>query len=200
MKAVYNISYGLYVLTAKSDKHNGCITNTLCQVTTSPNRVTVTLNKQNYTTELVQKTGRFNVSILDESCDFDMIKHFGFASGRDVDKFENFSEYKVDENEISYITKSVNSYITCKVVEEKDLGTHIQFLADVTGDFVIGDKPSVTYAYYQTNIKPKPQELPKKVVHVCKVCGYVYEGDPLPEDFICPWCKHGAEDFEKRER
>ena len=200
MKAVYNISYGLYILTAKTAKHNGCVTNTVCQVTTNPNRITVAVNKQNFTASQIQESKKFNVSILDERCDFEMIKRFGFVSGKDVNKFDDFSEYKIAENGVAYITKSVNSYLTCEVVEEKDLGTHIQFLADVTGDFVIGNEPSLTYAYYQKNIKPTLQELPKKVVHVCKICGYVYEGDPLPEDFICPWCKHGAVDFERQER
>ena len=198
MKAVYNISYGLYVLTANHGKQNGCITNTLCQVTTTPNRVTVTVNKQNFTTEQIRKSKKFNISMLDESADFEIIKHFGFQSGKDVDKFANFEGYSIAENGIAYITKQTNSYLSCEVVDEKDLGTHIQFLADVTGDFILGNKPSLTYAYYQSNIKPKPQAK-NKVVYVCKVCGYVYEEDPIPEDFVCPLCKHGAVDFERQE-
>ena len=197
MKAVYNISYGLYVLTAKTEKHNGCITNTLCQVTTNPNRVTVTVNKQNFTTNQILQTKEFNVSILDDSTNFELIKRFGFASGKDTDKFDGFLDWAVAENGISYITAHTNSYITCSVVEEKDLGTHIQFLADVTGDYVLGNKPSITYAYYQSNLKPRP--VSKKTVYVCSVCGYVYEGEELPNDFICPLCKHDASYFEKKE-
>jgi rubrerythrin len=198
MKAVYNISYGLYVLTAKTDKMNGCIINTLCQVTSQPNRVTISVNKQNLTTEMIRKTKKFNVSILDMSADFEIIKHFGFSSGRQTNKFENFDSFAVAENGIPYITKNVNSYITAEVVEEKDLGTHIQFLADVTGDYELGNLPSITYAYYQSNLKPKPVAK-KKTFYVCTVCGYVYEGDTLPSDFICPLCKHDASVFEKHE-
>jgi flavin reductase (DIM6/NTAB) family NADH-FMN oxidoreductase RutF len=199
MKAVYNISYGLYILTAKGDKMNGCVINTLNQVTTTPNRIVIAVNKQNYTTELIRKTKKFNVSILDEKTEFDLISHFGFQSGKDVDKFENFSDFKLADNDIAYITKNTNAYITASVVEEKDLGTHIMFFADVDGDFVLSSVPSLTYAYYLQNIKPTPKTDSKKVVHVCKICGYVYEGDTLPEDFVCPLCKHGAVDFEKRE-
>ncbi len=197
MKAVYNISYGLYVLTAKTDKHNGCITNTLCQVTTNPNRVTVTVNKQNFTTSQILQTKKFNISILDESTDFELIKRFGFQSGRDVDKFDGVLGWAVADNGIAYITDKANSYLTCEVVEEKDLGSHIQFLADVKGDFVLNSKPSITYAYYQANLKPKP--VSKKTIYVCTVCGYVYEGENLPPDYICPLCKHDASVFEKRE-
>lgn len=200
MKAVYNISYGLYILTAKDEKMNGCVINTLCQVTTSPNRVVITVNKDNLTTSIIQKTKRFNVSILDATTKFELISHFGFQSGKNVDKFESFKDFKLAENEIAYITKSANSYITAKVVDEKDLGTHIMFLADVEGDFVLSNEPSLTYADYQKNLKPKPRAEVKKVVHVCRICGFVYEGDPLPEDFVCPWCKHGAVDFERQEK
>ena len=198
MKAVYNISYGLYVLTAKTEKHNGCITNTLCQVTTNPNRVTVTVNKQNFTTNQILQTKKFNVSILDDSTNLELIKRFGFVSGKDTDKFDGFLDWAVAENGISYITSNTNSYITCSVIEEKDLGTHIQFLADVTGDYVLGSRPSITYAYYQSNFKPRP--VSKKTVYVCSVCGYVYEGEELPKDFICPLCKHDASYFEKKEK
>ena len=198
MKAVYNISYGVYVLTANSSKQNGCITNTLCQVTTNPNRVTITVNKQNFTTAQIQETKKFNVSILDESADFEIIKHFGFASGYNTDKFKDFNDYKLAENGIAYITKSTNSYISCEVIEEIDLGSHIQFVADVKADVVLADKPSMTYAYYQSNIKPKPASSNKKI-YVCSVCGYVYEGNEIPSDYICPLCKHDASYFELKE-
>lgn len=200
MKAVYNISYGLYVLTAKGEKMNGCIINTLNQVTTTPNRIVIAVNKENLTTSIIQKTKKFNVSMLDEKTEFELISHFGFQSGKTIDKFEKFSDYKLADNDIAYITKNTNSYITATVVEEKDLGTHIMFFADVDGDYVLSSVPSLTYAYYQQNLKPRPAESLKKVVHVCKVCGYVYEGDPIPEDFVCPWCKHGASDFERQEK
>ena len=194
MKAVYNISYGVYVLTANSSKQNGCITNTLCQVTTNPNRVTITVNKQNFTTAQIQETKKFNVSILDETADFEIIKHFGFASGYNTDKFKDFKGYELAENGITYITKFTNSYLSCEVVQEIDLGSHIQFVADVVADVVLTNKPSMTYAYYQNNIKPKPQSSNKKI-YVCSVCGYVYEGDELPADYICPLCKHDASYF-----
>lgn len=200
MKAVYNISYGLYVLTAKGEKMNGCIINTLNQVTTTPNRIVIAVNKENLTTSIIQKTKKFNVSMLDEKTEFELISHFGFQSGKTTDKFEKFSDYKLADNDIAYITKNTNSYITATVVEEKDLGTHIMFFADVDGDYVLSSVPSLTYAYYQQNLKPRPAESLKKAVHVCKVCGYVYEGDPIPEDFVCPWCKHGASDFERQEK
>ena len=196
MKAIYNISYGLYVLTAHDKKHNGCIINTLIQVTSTPLRVTIAVNKDNYTTSQIQKTGEFNVSMLDESTTFELIQRFGFASGKDTDKFKDFVGYAEADNGIRYITESTNSYISCKVVEQKDLGTHILFLADVTGDHVLTSTKPLTYAYYQENIKPKRETT--KICYVCSVCGYVYEGETLPEDFICPLCKHDASYFEKR--
>lgn len=197
MKAIYNISYGLYVLTAKDKKHNGCIINTLIQVTSSPLRVTIAVNKDNYTTTQILKTGKFNVSILDTSTDFGLIQRFGFSSGKDTDKFSGFEGYGEAENGIRYITECTNSYLTCKVVEHKDLGTHIMFLADVTGDYVLGASNPLTYAYYQEHIKPKRET--KKICYVCSVCGYVYDGDTLPADFICPLCKHDASYFERRD-
>ena len=198
MKAIYNIPYGVYVLTAKGTKQNGCIINTLCQVTSSPCKISITVNKDNYTTQLIEKTGEFNVSILDVTTGFDIVKHFGFQSGKDVDKFENFSGYKIAENGIAYITVNTNSYLTAKVVSKYDVGTHMTFVAEVTGDFVLNNNESVLYSYYQSNIKPKAGGL-KKTVWVCKICGYVYQGEEIPEDFICPICKHGVEDFEKQE-
>ncbi len=194
MKAVYNISYGVYILSANSSKQNACVINTLCQVTTTPNRVTITVNKQNFTTAQIQETKKFNVSVLDETADFEIIKHFGFASGKDTDKFKEFSGYELAENGVAYITKMTNSYLSCEVVEEHDFGTHIQFVADVKADVVLSDTESMTYAYYQSKIKPKPQKSNKKI-YVCSVCGYVYEGDEVPSDYICPLCKHDASYF-----
>lgn len=197
--AMFNISYGLYVLTAKDgDKDNGCIVNTLQQVTTTPNAVSVTVNKQNYTHDMILKTGQFTVSLLSTDADFEIFKHFGFQSGKDVDKFAAFEKAARGQNGIYYITEMTNAFISADVVQTIDLGTHTMFIAHVTESEVLSEAPSLTYAYYHANVKPKP-EAAKKSGYRCKICGYVYEGEPLPEDFICPWCKHGAEDFEKIE-
>jgi len=197
--AMFNISYGLYVLTAKDgEKDNGCIVNTLQQVTTTPNAVSVTVNKQNHTHDMILKTGKFTVSLLSTDADFEIFKHFGFQSGRDVDKFADFEKAARGQNGLYYITEVTNAYISADVFQTVDLGTHTMFLAYVTDMDVLSEAPSLTYAYYHQHIKPKP-EAPKKSGYRCKICGYVYEGEPLPEDFICPWCKHGAEDFEKIE-
>ena len=199
MNVMFNISYGLYILTAKTEKLNGCVINALSQVTSTPNRIIIAINKNNFTTEQILKTKKFNVSILNEEANFDLIKRFGFASGKNVNKFEDFSDYKIAENEIPFITQGTNSYISAEVLEVRDLGTHYEFLADVTKEVSLNDIPSITYSYYQSNIKPKQANSNKKVVYVCSVCGYVYEGDPLPEDFICPICKHDAKYFIKSE-
>ena len=195
--AMFQLSYGLFVLSAKDGKKdNGCIVNTVQQVTTSPNRILVAVNKGNYTHDMIMKTGEFNASILSEDADFDIFKHFGFHSGRDVNKMEGLEDFDRAENGIIYLTKGANAYISAKVVQTTDLGSHTLFLADVTDGDVLNDVPSVTYAYYHKNIKPQPQET-KKTGWRCKICGYIYEGEELPADFICPICKHGAEDFEK---
>ena len=200
-KAMFMIGYGLYILTAKDgEKDNGCVINTAIQVTSTPNRISVTVNKQNYTHDMIMKTGVFNVSILSEKATFDVFKHFGFQSGRDVDKFADYKDATRSENGLYYVTGDTNAYISGKVINTLDLGTHTMFIADVTDAEVLADVPTTSYDYYQKNIKPKP-EAPKKVTgYVCKICGYIYEGDPLPEDFICPICKHGAADFEKIEK
>mgnify|MGYP002731995534 FL=1 len=200
-KAMFKIGYGLYILTAKDgEKDNGCVINTAIQVTATPNRISVTVNKQNYTHDMIMKTGVFNISILSEKATFDVFKHFGFQSGRDVDKFADYKDATRSENGLYYITGDTNAYISGKVINTLDLGTHTMFIADVTDAELLADVPTTSYDYYQKNIKPKP-EAPKKVTgYVCKICGYIYEGDPLPEDFICPICKHGAADFEKIEK
>ena len=198
MNVMFNISYGLYILSAKTEKANGCVINALSQVTSTPNRIMIAINKNNFTTSKILKTKKFNVSILSEEANFDLIKRFGFASGKDTDKFEDFNGYKTAENGIPYITEGTNSYISAEVVEVRDLGTHYEFLADVTKEVSLNEIPSITYAYYQKNIKPKVTQK-KKVVYICSVCGYVYEGDPLPEDFVCPLCLHDATYFVKSE-
>lgn len=199
MNVMFNISYGLYILTAKTEKLNGCVINALSQVTSTPNRIIIAINKNNFTTEQILKTKKFNVSILNEETNFDLIKRFGFTSGKNINKFEDFSDYKIAENEIPFITQGTNSYISAEVLEVRDLGSHYEFLADVTKEVSLNDISSITYSYYQSNIKPKQANSNKKVVYVCSVCGYVYEGDPLPEDFICPICKHDAKYFIKSE-
>lgn len=195
MNALFNIPYGLYVLTAKTNKINGCIINTLMQVTSNPNRISVTVNKDNHTTKMIEETGEFNVSILDKTVKFDMFERFGFSSGKDVDKFNNFKDFKIAKNNIPYITTHTNSYFCAKVVDKFDVGTHVIFVADIEESGILSTNESVTYSYYHANIKPKPQKANKKS-YVCKICGYVHEEDELPNDFVCPICKHGAEVFE----
>ncbi len=199
-KVMYQLTYGLFVVTAKEgEKINGCITNTAMQVTSSPNRISLTVNKSNYTHDMIVRTGEFNVTVLSEKTPFDLFKRFGFASGRDTNKFEGFSLFAYAANGIPYILQGANAYLSGSVVQSIDLGTHTMFIADVTDGETLSTLPSVTYGYYQKNIKPAPVSSEKKgkTVWRCKVCGYEYEGEELPEDFICPLCKHGAEDFEK---
>lgn len=192
--SMFKISYGLFVLTANDGKDNGCIVNTVQQITQEPLKIAVAVNKDNYTHEQINNTGEFNVSVLTESVPFSTIQHFGFESGRNVEKFEGFNDVARTENGILYLTKDTNAVISGKVIEKVDCGTHTLFVADVCEAKVLSDESSVTYQYYFDNIKPKPEA--KKKGYVCKICGYVYEGDPLPEDFICPLCKHPASDFE----
>lgn len=196
---MFKLTYGLFVLSAKDgDKDNGCIVNTVQQVTDSPNRIAVTVNKSNYTHDMIQKTGRFNVSILSEDASFDLFQHFGFQSGRDVDKLKDWKDYERAENQIIYVTKGSNGYLCAKVIDTMDLGTHTFFLAEVEDGDILNNIESVTYSYYHKKIKPQPKET-KTTGWRCKICGYVYEGEELPPDFICPLCKHGAADFEKIE-
>lgn len=196
-KAMFQLTYGLFVLTAKEGAfQNGCIINTAIQVTSDPNRISIAVNKGNKTCEMIDKTGEFNVSVLTEKTQFEVFTHFGFQSGRVKDKFEGWSFKETAENGIYYLTGCTNAYISGKVIQKIDLGTHILFIADVTAAEVLSAEPSVTYTYYQQNIKPKPVEQKKKG-YTCTVCGYVYEGDELPADFICPICKHGVDAFVK---
>lgn len=201
-KAMYKIGYGLYVLTGKvGDFDNGCIINTAVQVTSSPNRIAVTVNKDNKTHDVIYKSGIFNISVISAEADFELFRHFGFQSGRDVDKFEFFREKARAENGLYFIKKGTNAYISGKVVQKIDLGTHTMFIADVTDGAVLSEAESVTYNFYQNNIKPQPHTLPQgeaaKKGFRCRVCGYVYEGEELPPDFVCPVCRHGADDFEE---
>lgn len=201
-EAMYKLTYGLFVLTSTDgEKQNGCIVNTVSMLTDKPTRVTVFVNKANYTEELMRKTGIFNASVLTESVPFEVFKNFGFCSGRDTDKFAG-KAYPTTENGLYYLPEHTNAVLSGKVVDYYDYGTHTLFVAEVTEAKTLSQEKSVTYEYYQKNIKPKPQianaEAEKKGGKwVCKICGYVHEGEELPEDFICPWCKHPASDFEK---
>lgn len=200
-KAMYALSYGLFVLTTREgEKDNGCIINTGMQVTTDPNRIVFAVNKSNYTHDMLLKSKRFTLSVISEEAEFSLFKHFGFQSGREVDKFDGYADAAWGENEVLRPTKGVNAWINGWVVSTVDLGSHTLFLADVVDGDVVSSAPSATYAYYQAHIKPKPQApaAPNgKKRWVCKVCGYIYEGDALPADFICPICKHPASDFEE---
>lgn len=196
MSAMFKFSYGLFVLTAREgDKENGCIINTAIQVTADPKQVSICVNKSNYTCGMIQRTGKFALSFLSQDVKFETFRHFGFQSGRDVDKFAGYEDVKRSEGGLPYLTKGANAFISVKVNRTLDLGTHLMFIGDVMEEEVLSDVASVTYQYYFDHIKPKPEQ-PKTKGYVCKICGYVYEGDTLPDDFICPLCKHGAEDFE----
>lgn len=195
--AMFKISYGLYVLTTKdNEKQNGCIINTVMQVTDNPKKICIAVNKSNYTHDMLMENKCFNVSVISEKAKFDLFKHFGFQSGREVDKFKDYPYAKQAMNDVYYITEGVNAYISAYVNETVDLGTHTLFIANVVNAVTLNDDPSATYDFYHKNIKNVPA-TEKKTGWVCKICGYVYEGEELPEDYICPLCKHGAEDFEK---
>lgn len=194
-KTMHNLTYGLFVLGANDgEKLTGCITNTVIQQTSDPLTISVSVNKSNYTNEIIKKTHQLTVSILDESVPFDIFKRFGFSSGRDTNKLEGFNDYKVTANNTFYLTKYANAYLSGEVVQEVDLSTHTIFIVEIKEAEVLSDIPSVTYTYYFKNIKPKPNTTKKKG-WVCTICGYVYEGEVLPPDFICPICKHPASDF-----
>lgn len=195
-KALFKIGYGLYVLTANDEKDNGCIINTVMQVTSNPLQIAIAVNKRNYTTAMIQKTRKFNISVLSEKADFNIYKHFGYQSGKDVNKFEYFSDAKRSPNGVLYITSGTNAYMSAYVQQEIDLGTHFLFIGQLVASENLSDDKSATYEYYQNNVKPKPETNNKKGWR-CKICGYIYEGEELPADYICPICKHGAVDFEK---
>lgn len=197
MNALFKLSYGLFVLSAKENgKDNGCIINTAMQLTDTPAQIAVAVNKQNYTHDMVKNTGIFNLSVLSQDAVFWIFQHYGFQSGRDVDKFANLPEART-ENGVRYVQGCTNAVISGKVVSTVDCGTHTLFIAEVTDAKILSEEPSVTYQYYFDHIKPKPQPTEKKS-WVCKICGYVYEGEELPADYICPWCKHGIEAFEEQ--
>ncbi len=196
LNALFNIGYGLYVITSNDGKKdNGLIVNTVTQVTNTPNRIAVTINKENYSHHIIKQTGIMNINCLSEEAPFKVFEAFGFVSGRNVDKFANCTPLRSD-NGLVFLPRYINSFMSLKVEQYIDLDTHGMFICSVTEARVISDKNTMTYTYYQENVKPKPETEGKKG-YVCKVCGYVYEGDSLPEDFICPLCKHGVADFEE---
>ena len=201
-KAMYKLTYGLFVLTANENgKDNGCIINTAIQAAGDPNQVSISVSKQNYTHDMIVRTGKFTVSSITEKADFSLFKRFGFQSGKDTDKFQGFDGWMRGINGVTYITESTNAYISVEVETSVDMGSHTLFIGKVTDMEVLSDDKSVTYEFYQSNIKPKPEQVgttPKgETVWRCIICGYEYVGEELPEDFICPWCKHPASDFEK---
>ena len=196
MTALFKIGYGLYVVTSNDGKKdNGLIVNTVTQVTNTPNRIAVTINKENYSHHIIKQTGKMNINCLSQDAPFSIFERFGFQSGRNVDKFVDFDVLRSD-NGLAFLPRNINSFMSLKVEQYVDLDTHGMFICSVTEARVISDRETMTYSYYHENVKPKPETEGKKG-YVCKICGYVYEGETLPEDFICPLCKHGAADFEE---
>lgn len=193
--ALYRIGYGLYVVTTRDgDRDNGCIVNTVMQLTSNPVCIAVAVNKQNYTCELIEKTGILNVNCLGEDTPFEVFRNFGYQSGRDADKLAGYRTER-SENGLIILPEYASACLSLAVERTLDLGTHIQFLCSLTEARILSEKDTITYSYYQRIVKPQPKEEKKKG-YSCKICGYVYEGDPLPDDFVCPLCKHGAADFE----
>ncbi len=196
LSALFNIGYGLYVVTSNDGKKdNGLIVNTVSQVTNTPNRIAVTINKETYSHHIIKQTGKMNVNCLSTDAPFSLFEKFGFDSGRNTDKFANEEPLRSD-NGLAFLQRYINSFMSLKVVQYVDLDTHGMFICEISEARVLSDKETMTYTYYQENVKPKPQTDGKKG-YVCKICGYIYEGDTLPEDYICPLCKHGAIDFEE---
>ena len=195
LTALFNIGYGLYVVTCNDGrKDNGLIVNTVTQVTNTPNRIAVTINKENYSHHVIKQSGLMNVNCLSVDAPFSVFEKFGFVSGRNVDKFAG-EVCNHSDNGLVFLNRYINSFMSLKVEQYLDLDTHGMFICSVTEARVLSDKDTMTYTYYQNNVKPKPETAGKKGF-VCKVCGYVYEGETLPEDIVCPLCKHGASDFE----
>lgn len=201
-KAMYKLSYGLFVLTAREgEKDNGCIINTAIQAASEPNQISICVNKANFTHDMICRTGAFTVSVISEKADFALFQRFGFQSGREADKFAGYAFSKRGENGILYVTEGTNAYLSVKVNKTLDLGSHTEFVGEVTAMEVLSDARSATYDYYMNHIKPKPQAVGKtekgETIWRCVICGYEYVGEELPEDYICPICKHPASDFEK---
>lgn len=193
--ALFKIGYGLYVVTTNDgNKDNGCIVNTVTQVTGEPDRVAVTVNKMNYTHDVIMNTNKLNVNCIAESAPFSVFQNFGFRSGRTENKLEGVA-FERSNNGLAVLKDNVNAYMSLWVESTVDLGTHTMFICFVTQMAELSGEDTMTYTYYHKNVKPKPQPQKKKG-YVCKICGYVYEGEEIPEDFVCPLCKHPASDFE----
>ena len=195
MSALFKIGYGLYVVTSNDGENDNGLTVT--QLTDTPERVCVTINKSNYSHDIIKETGILNVNCLSTEAPFSVFEKYGFVSGRDTQKMADVA-VKRTENGLAVLPEYINAYISLKVADYVDFDTHGMFICTVEEAEVVSDAETMTYSYYHSNVKPKPQTQ-KKIGYVCKICGYVYEGDPLPEDFICPLCKHGVADFEKIE-
>ncbi|MGN0633711.1 MAG: rubrerythrin [Oscillospiraceae bacterium] len=201
-KALRKLTYGLFVLTAKDGgKDSGCIINTAIQSAASPDKLSISVNKANFTHDMITNSGAFNVSVISKRADFSLFERFGFSSGRDTDKFDGYKNAERAENGVLYVTEGTNAYMSVKVEQTADLGSHTMFSGTITDMKVLNDAPSASYDYYHSNIKIKPKEVGKtedgKTIWRCTICGYEYVGEELPEDFICPLCKHPASDFEK---
>lgn len=198
---MYKLTYGLFVLTAKEDgKDNGCIINTAIQAASMPNQLSICVNKDNFTHDMILRTGIFTVSVISQDADFELFRNFGFQSGKETEKFASFRAWKRGKNGVIYVTEGINAFISVKVNQCIDLGSHSMFIGEITDMEVLNDSVSVTYEYYLEHIKPKPQKRntnDQQTVWRCRICGYEYKGETLPEDFICPLCKHPASDFEK---
>ena len=196
MKALYHITYGLYLLSARSyGQDNACIINTAVQVASEPLRISISVNKGNKTHDMIMESGRFNLSALTTDAPFSLFQRFGMQSGRDVNKFIGFDDVRRADNGILVLSRYASACLSLKLVRTLDLGSHTLFIAELEDAQVLSDQPACTYGYYQSDIKPKPQPEKKKG-WVCSVCGHVYEGEELPEDYVCPLCRHGKEVFE----
>ena len=206
-EALFKLSYGLFVLSSSCNgRDNGCIINTAMQITDTPCRIAIALNKNNYTHDIISESGVFNISVISRKAGFDIFKKFGFVSGRDTDKFSDCSDKKRSSNGVFYLTEGINAYLSASVISSVDCGTHTLFTADVTEAKVLDKEASATYEYYFSDIKPKSgintsqdskkSQKAKIKGYICRICGFIYEGDTLPDDFICPICNHTADDFE----
>lgn len=198
-KALFNIPYGLYLLTARENgKDNGCIINTVMQVSENPTHICISVSKNNLTHDMILRTRAFNVSTISTSASFDLFRHFGMQSGRAADKFAEYPDTARSANGLLYSTAHTNAYFSAKVTMYLDLGSHTLFIGELTGAELLSEEATCTYGYYQSSIKPKPAPASGgKTTWTCTVCGYVHEAEELPDDFICPLCKHGKDDFEK---
>ena len=193
--ALFKIGYGLYAVTCNDGaKDNGLIVNTVMQITDTPMRISVTINKSNYSHDVIMSTKKMNVCCLSERTPFEIFEKLGFHSGRDTDKLKDVDSWQASNGLPLLSCEYMNAFMLLNVVDTIDFGTHTMFVCEITESMTCTSDPSMTYAYYHANVKPKPNQ--KKKGYVCKICGYVHEGDSLPEDFVCPWCKHGADFFE----